>query len=214
MNDADVQHEQSVLVANNTALQTHSRALSPTRRSRPHPHPLAAVEDSDDLAAVDDEPPPTGDYRDTTKRDQVRSPPLLMAPPRSNFQEARHRASVTILYLLSQVGLDRDPINHSVRLSFFLTKLLTLSQPCRPYVTKMEVAVPLVIVAALDLKVPESTNYTLARRNQHGEIEFGPSRVRGLAWSTALLVLHVAVVWLAQRWNSLCVKPQTPWDTW
>lgn len=142
-----------------------------------------------------------------TKRDQVRSPPLLMAPPRTKLQEARHRAGLMIFYLLSQVGLERDLVNHTVRLSFFLTKLLTLAQPCWPYVTKMEVAIPLVIVAALDLKVPESANYALAHRNQHGEIEFGASRVRGLAWSTTLFVLHVGALWLAKRWDNLCVIP-------
>lgn len=195
---------------NNTALQTHSRALSPTRR----PHPLTSVENPDDQEAVADESSPVEDYHDLTKRDQVRSPPLLMAPPRSGLQEVRHRAGVMTLYLLSQVGLEGDLVNHTMRLSFFLTKLFTLTQPCWPYVTKTEVALPLVIVAALDLKVPKSTNYALAHRNSDGQVEFGASRVRGLAWSTALFVLHVGVLWLAQRWDNLCVKPQSHWEGW
>jgi len=193
-------------------LQTHSRALSPARR----PHPLATVDNPNDYEAVEDEPSPSEHYHDLTHREEVRSPPLLMAPPRSILEEARHRMGVMTFYLLSQLGLERDTVNYTVRLSFFLAKVVSLAQSCWPYMTKMEVAIPLIILAALDLKVPESTNFTLARRNHRGEIEFGPSRARGLGQSTALFVLHVGVLWLARQWDDLCVKPQSHWgqDDW
>lgn len=175
------------------------------------PHPMAITDSPEDYADSNG-PSLTEEYSELMEGNEQRPPPLLLPPPRSQFGELRHNTSVAVVQLLRMLGFEHDVFNHLLRLVFFLTKLATLAQPCWPYATRLEVGLPLIIIASLDLRAPMSMNSSLARRNERGEIEFGPSRVRGMGWSLALLVLHAAVLWIAGRWNRLCVSP--PRDVW
>ena len=177
--------------------------MSPSLRS----HPLAIAESQETYADAMAEPSPAGEYEELIERDRDMSSPLLLEPPRSRSGEFRHRMALVAIWLSDILGLERDFLNHVLRMVFFIAKLMSLAQSCWPYMAKFEVGVPLIIIAALDLKVPEPTISSLARCNRRGEIEFGPSRLRGLGWSVALLVFHTIVIWLAQRWGALCLKP-------
>lgn len=180
-----------------------------------HSHPLAITENQETYADTTPKPSPTHGFEELMQRDQDRSPPLLMAPPRSRFQGLWHRVELSVVSLFNLLGLERDILNHVVRMVFFITKLMSLAQPCWPYMAKVEVGVPLIVIAALDLRVPEPATSALAHRNQRGEIEFGPSRMRGLEWSLVLVVFHTVVIWLARRWGTLCVEPsEEDWGIW
>ena len=200
------------------AVQDDSEASSPGIREQPltiannHSHKHNRnhnyIEEVEETAPVDD-------YDALTNRHSDRSPPLLMAPPRSRLEELQHKAEVAALYVFSLVGIERDLINHALRIGLFVLKLTTLAQPCWPYTIKLEVAIPLILIGALDLRVPEASQSALARRNRQGEVEFGPSRMRGLTWSLFLVAFHVAMLWAARSLNSLCVTHALhEWEQW
>ena len=185
--------------------------MSPSLQSQP----LAITESHQTYVDAVAEPSPTVEYEELVQQDQDRPPPLLLGPPRSRLGELRHRMGLTAIWLFSFLGLERDIFNHVVRMIFFVAKLMFLAQPCWPYMPKFEVGVPLIIIAALDLKVPDPSTSSLARRNQRGEIEFGPSPVRGLGWSVGLMVFHIVAIWLAQRWGAFCLShPQEDFGPW
>ncbi|KAI6781292.1 serine/threonine-protein kinase-like protein [Emericellopsis cladophorae] len=161
------------------------------------PHVLSTVERPHPLALVQNQ-----EYaeNETSSPDALRSPPLLMAPPRSIMTELRHQ---TNLFLVA-TGFDGDTLNQGIRLGFFLVKILTLLRPCWPYTVRLDVGVPLLLVAALDMRVPSSGEYQLARQSSEGDIEFGPSRWRGLLSSLVMIALHAMCLWIAGSQDALC----------
>lgn len=139
-----------------------------------------------------------------------------MAPPRSRAAQISDNTYLVMAYLTTRLlGPQRDLPNLLVRTSFFLIKVLTLMRPCWPYTLRTEVSVPLLVGAALDLRVPDPSTGVVARRTADDVIEFGPARMRGLTWSFVFLVAHLLVVWGVGRWDALCVIPtRDAWGNW
>ncbi|CAH0023958.1 unnamed protein product [Clonostachys rhizophaga] len=147
------------------------------------------------------------------------SRPLLMPPPTTRAAAFRHRISIMAQQTAELMGVDRDLPNHLFRLSFFFVKMVSLFRPCYPYMANWEIALPLVMIAVLDLRVPRaSEDDALARRNAGDEIEFGvppPPPFRGIGASVIFLLFHVAVLATASNWDALCaVSPNQEWSDW
>lgn len=143
-------------------------------------------------------------------------PRLLLPPPRTGLAALRYRAAVTVLRIAHSVGLDQAQVTYVARLGFFLVKMVSLARPCWPFMVNLEVSVPLVIVAALDVGVSSSAAMPLVRRRSREHHRLWMTRAWGFVTSVILLVLHLAVVWLARRWEALCIAAthQSTWDHW
>ncbi|PHH73015.1 hypothetical protein CDD82_5693 [Ophiocordyceps australis] len=151
------------------------------------------------------------------------SPPLLMAPPRTRAAELRYQLDMAMFRVCQLLGLS----SHLGRLALFLLKLASLAQPCWPYVTRLQVALPLLLVAALDLAAPRAPSSSsssssspptpLLDRAAAAATRHVPAAASASAMATTLLllVLHFVVLWLARRYNGLCVAPpQHDWGQW
>ncbi|KAH6609036.1 iks kinase [Trichoderma cornu-damae] len=154
-------------------------------------------------------PPPTNDHAHPDG-------PLLLAPPPQGASTIPRGAGLLILRFCAAMGAAPDAVRYLGRLSLFLFKLATLIRPCWPYMASLQVGVPLVLLAVLDLGLPTaSTNTTLARRPSHGELVTSLSRQTGLGTRLLFLALHLAAVRMASRWNALCVAvPHDEWASW
>lgn len=139
------------------------------------------------------------------------SPPLLMPPPSpppnvlvSQLTVVFHRAMTLLdphLALLGYVG----------RLICFVVKMYSLARPCMPFIINLQVGAPLVAVAALDLGLPQRTNFVSAT----GPARSLHRRAWGLGTSLLLLMLHFTALWVASKQNALCVnnrhEPLSDW---
>lgn len=143
----------------------------------------------------------------TDGHDEPLSPPLLMPPPTSGrLSRLRRSAGFAIQSLDTVTGTNLVTIGYFTRLGIFLAKVASLMKPCWPYVPGLEVAVPLIAIAALDLRPTPGYNREYSGR-------------RPSAWtlgtSVTLMVLHVWVLWCARRWGMLCVNlRQDKWQDW
>ncbi|KAM0245866.1 hypothetical protein ACHAQJ_010424 [Trichoderma viride] len=141
--------------------------------------------------------------------------PLLLAPPPQEIVTIPHGAGLLLLRFCTTIGVTPDTVRYFGRLSLFLFKLATLVRPCWPYMASLEVGAPLVLVAALDLGLPTSTNTTRTRRPSHGELVTSLFRQTGLGTRLLFLALHLAAIWMAGRWEALCVVvPHDDWAGW
>ncbi|EHK19353.1 putative serine/threonine protein kinase [Trichoderma virens Gv29-8] len=141
--------------------------------------------------------------------------PLLLTPPPQEASSMPRGAGLLLLRFCAAIGVTPDTVRYFGRLALFLIKLSTLVRPCWPYMASLEVGVPLVLLAVLDLGLPTSTSAAPARRLSHGELVTSLFRQTGLGTRLLFLVLHLAVVWLAGRWEALCVAvPRDEWDGW
>ncbi|PHH58521.1 hypothetical protein CDD81_5488 [Ophiocordyceps australis] len=145
-----------------------------------------------------------------------------MAPPRTGAAEVRYQLDLAMYRVCRLLGLHHGLSGHVGRLALFLVKLAALAQPCWPYVTRLEVALPLLLVAALDLGVSRGGRRVpldvaggtsaAAAAAHHDVAARAPS---GMVTSLFLVALHFGVLWLARRWNVLCVVPaQHDWGEW
>lgn len=141
--------------------------------------------------------------------------PLLLAPPPSEIATIPHGAALLLIRFCTMIGADPDSVKYLGRLSLFLIKLATLVRPCWPYMVNLEVSAPLVLLAVLDLGLPTSTSNTRTRRPSHGELVTSLFRQTGLKTRLLFLALHLVVIWLAGRWQALCVAvPHDEWAQW
>ncbi|KAL7944890.1 serine/threonine protein kinase [Trichoderma barbatum] len=141
--------------------------------------------------------------------------PLLLALPPQEVSSIPRGAGLLLLRFCAAIGVTPDTVRYFGRLSLFLIKLATLVRPCWPYMASLEVGAPLVLLAVLDLGLPTTTNVALTRRPSHGELATSLFRQTGLGTRLLFLVLHLAVVWLAGRWEALCVAvPRDEWASW
>lgn len=141
--------------------------------------------------------------------------PLLLAPPPQGISTIPHGAGLLLLRCCAAVGVTPDTVRYFGRLSLFLIKLATLIRPCWPYMASLEVGGPLVLLAVLDLGLPTSTNAAPTRRPSHGELVTSLFRQTGLGTRLLFLALHLAVIWMASRWEALCVAvPRDEWAGW
>ncbi|KAL6801265.1 serine/threonine protein kinase [Trichoderma sp. SZMC 28013] len=141
--------------------------------------------------------------------------PLLLTPPPRDVSVMPRGAGLLLLRFCTAVGVTPDTVRYFGRLSLFLVKLATLVRPCWPYMASLEVGGPLVLLAVLDLGLPTSNYAAPARRPSHGEVVTSLFRQTGLGTRLLFLVLHLTVIWLAGRWEALCVAvPRDEWDGW
>lgn len=183
--------------------------------TRFRPQPTAMAEASEEQSGVYEESSSYVNRVMHEEEERRMSRPLLMPPRRSRAAVIRDNAKLALMYLMSVVGMQHDMVNHLFRISFFLLKLVSIMQPCWPYTTRLGVSVPLIMFAALDLRVPDPSTSAMARQTASGEIEFGPARLRGVGWSIVLLALHLVIVWVMVRWDALCVVTSRDiWESW
>jgi hypothetical protein len=141
--------------------------------------------------------------------------PLLLAPPPHEIATISRGVGLLLLRFCAAIGVTPDTVRYFGHLSLFLFKLATLVRPCWPYMVSLEVGAPLVLLAALDLGLPTSTNTTRPRRPSHGELVTSLFRQTGLGTRLLFLALHLAVIWTASRWEALCVAvPHDEWAGW
>lgn len=143
--------------------------------------------------------------------DDVFSPPLLMAPPRRGLDAARHNFALAAHRSFGVLGLHVDLLSYSVRLFLFFVKLVTLLRPCWPYMASFPVCIPLIMVAALDLGRQRSNS----QAQRWGGMENRAFLLSTHISTITLLLLHFTVLWIATRWEALCVAPTwTHWGDW
>lgn len=139
-----------------------------------------------------------------------------MAPPLTKSEEIRYRAGIVLHSLMTPLAPTQELLIYAVRLGLFLLKLGILGGQCWPYVPGLEVGVPLIVVAALELGLPSMTAAAGARRGTGARslvLRYLPPL--GPGTSLALLALHFYVIWVARRWNTLCVSvPTDDWVDW
>lgn len=211
VDDSAVSERGDSLQASDITLQTHALAVTKSQESYARQEsPYSTVSYTRGLT-----PQPENEVETEPKRDEPgRSPHLLMAPPRTRLQELRYRTEVYAYRIMGIAGLGDSMVNYSVRMALFVAKLVALTRPCWPYMVRAEVGIPLVAMAAMDLRVPDAAGSLLARRGSHGQIEFGAPWYRGLSWSVVLLAAHLLILWVARRWDTLCVESRQNWQEW
>ncbi|KAK0385098.1 hypothetical protein NLU13_7576 [Sarocladium strictum] len=134
------------------------------------------------------------------------SPLLLPGPPSTTMLGRLTSTTQVAMQRVGRItGVTSATVEYVSRLSLFLVKLSSLAQPCWPYMPTLQVAIPLVVLAALDLRV-SSTELT----NGHH---------RGLRWraiitTIGLLTLHVGLLWVARSQDALCIVIQQEIDGW
>lgn len=133
------------------------------------------------------------------------STPLLLPPPRSQLEQLQHQILLTVFRACSAIGLQKQTVVYASRIGIFGLKITTLTRPCWPYMPSLQVSIPLISVAVLDLaSQPSSRQYS--RQLLFNSISRGP-------WTALLLLMfHFVVLWLAGNWNTLCMRP--PRDEW
>ena len=146
------------------------------------------------------------------ERRNSQSPPLLMPPPSTAADALRRRVTVLIIRLMNFAGPHSPLLSYIFRLSLFGIKVTTLLRPCWPVMAQLNVAIPLIGVAALDLGLPQVTSYPPMLIQGHGDYFSNGPRAWGLGMSLILLVLHFTVLWVASGWETLCVARQH--DIW
>lgn len=112
--------------------------------------------------------------------------PLLMPPPSTAMSTFKHRVSLYMHYLENWVVRNQQSSHMIFKLAVFLIKMLSITNPCAPLVTREVIWWPLMALAAFELA---------------GGNRFGWKGFAGLA------VVHVAVLGLAMRFGGgLCVR--------
>ncbi|OAA73399.1 protein kinase [Cordyceps fumosorosea ARSEF 2679] len=157
---------------------------------------------------------PRGVSRDNHRHHQ-RTPttPLLLAPPRSLWADIEHRVSVALYYVCWAIGVEMQSLVYAFQLAVFVVKAATLLRPCWPYVASLQVSAPLLVVAALELLFASSP---VTHGNRlHGEHYHIGGLFQARGTGTMLLAFHFATLWLAGRWDALCVHgPRQGWAEW
>ncbi len=136
------------------------------------------------------------------------STPLLLPPPRTHLEQLQHQTMLAVFRTCSLIGLQRHTVVYAARIGIFALKITTLTRPCWPYMPSLQVSIPLISVAILDLASQPNPRQS-SRQLLFSSVSRGP-------W-TALLLLtfHFAVLWLASRWNTLCARAlRDEWTDW
>lgn len=135
------------------------------------------------------------------------SPLLLPEPPNTSVLGRLNRSVRTVAIRTSQVtGITSSTVEYFLRLSLFLVKLSTLAQPCWPYMPTLHVAVPLLILATLDLRMSPGQEVHHHR---------GRSTARAFGSSAGLLLLHASLLWYARSQQALCLAVlHEAWPDW
>ncbi|KAJ6788082.1 hypothetical protein PWT90_02529 [Aphanocladium album] len=139
--------------------------------------------------------------------------PLLLPAPRSRWAEIEHRISVSLYHACRAVGVETQSLVYTFQLAVFVVKTATLVRPCWPYMASLQVCVPLLVVATLELLFASSpVSHGSRLRGQYYHVG-GLFQARGTG--VVLLAFHFATLWLAGRWDALCIYgPRQEWADW
>lgn len=152
------------------------------------------------VATVRDAP----EVPELNERRSSQSPPLLLAPPTTTSNALRDRLRMFLLEIVTMAGPSLFLLSYVIRLGLFAVKITSLTRPCWPFMVQLNIAIPLVAVAALDLGLPRLTSYPPVSRDYFTS---GP-RAWGLGTSLVLLGLHFTLLWIASGWDNFCAAPQ------
>lgn len=148
------------------------------------------------------------DDTSTDGREEPSSPPLLLPGPTTTSLSGRllDRTRIMVRRASHMTGITSAVIEHVFRLTLFLVKLASLAQPCWPYVPALQVSMPLILIAALDLR---------ATSGGISYVDRARAPARAFAVTMALLALHMSILWLSRRRNTLCMATQHEgWPDW
>ncbi|KUJ09580.1 kinase-like protein [Mollisia scopiformis] len=120
--------------------------------------------------------------------------PLLMPPPSTPMSTFKHRISLYKHYLDTWLSRNQQSVTMISKLVIFLIKMLSITKPCAPLVTREAIWWPLMALAAFELA---------------GGNKFGWRGVVGLA------VVHFAVLGVVLRvGGGLCVRERGFGEHW
>lgn len=140
----------------------------------------------------------------STEPNELLSSPLLLPAPTDG---TANRVRRTIDTWVRSFGPSKATLIHAGRLCLFLAKLGLLVRPCWPYVPNFGFALPLILLAALDLRP--------GRDESSQSQQATGQRDRGWKSSLSLLMLHLSVLWLAGNRGTFCaILPQESWQEW
>jgi len=192
------------------SIQKHPNPTPSTPRHRPPP--LVTSHGHDSLERRTRTPSPIG--TDRTSPTAPGACPLLMPPPATPLEHARHQVVVAHHNLSLFLARHASPVVSSIRLAFFVVKMASLARPCWPYVVNPVIGAFLVVVAGMDLDIPAAASNAgpsprrlLTRAGLPSRPDVGgvASRWRrDLRISLVLLFLHVVVMWAAFSQDRLC----------
>ncbi|QUC18987.1 uncharacterized protein UV8b_03228 [Ustilaginoidea virens] len=144
-------------------------------------------------------------------------PRLLMAPPRSRRDELLDQLKILTQNTIFRLGVNISTSEFILRALIFIFKLVTLTRPCWPYMVTLEVGLPLVVIAAMELGW-SSSDPEPGRHQTHRNCRssFGSRRDRlNIGIKAILLSFHLSALWVARRWDALCIGiPQEEWAQW
>ncbi|EGX91899.1 protein kinase [Cordyceps militaris CM01] len=151
--------------------------------------------------------------QDRLRQQRTPTTPLLLPPPRSRLGEIEHRVSVALYYGGRALGVETQSLVYAYQLVVFIAKAATLARPCWPYVASLQVGAPLLVVATLELLFASSpVSHSSRPRDRHYHIG-GLFQARGMG--VVLLAFHFGTLWLASRWDVLCINGQRQeWADW
>ncbi|KAK0378648.1 hypothetical protein CLIM01_04004 [Colletotrichum limetticola] len=189
-------------------LRRQSDSSSP--RLRPQAQVMVAQRSQDSFIRTT---PERDESVDSLKDEPLSSPPLLMPPPATPLEALRHKLMISRLRAGQVVRYNAGPLLAVVRLGFFLSKMLSLTRPCWPYVVSPNVGAPLVILAALDLGLAGAGTRPITpyERETGRRLSNGLPWTWGLRGSIILVILHLIVLWVGGRYNSLCTTGHGTW---
>ena len=142
------------------------------------------------------------------------SPPLLMPPPTRRGRLDRY-LHVILYYTMAFMTHNYEFLSYLTRFGLMAGKLATLARPCWPYMPTLQVSGPLLCVAALDFGLPVASPTTRPIDMTEPKFHRWLRGVRGPGTSLLLLVLHLMVIWMAGRFEALCMGMSADgWPHW
>jgi hypothetical protein len=145
-----------------------------------------------------------GRLSDSTPEVAPSSPPLLMPPPTTILADVRHRMQLSWLRMRTLIESNTESLVAIIRLGIFVIKIVTMTRPCWPYMININVGIPLMVLAGMDLGILNTGGMVVSRSpSGTGRHEFTPaSRLAWDLWtSVALLALHMLALWITSKWG-------------
>lgn len=148
----------------------------------------------------------------TLKEREAFGPPLLMAPPEGTANALSRRLGLLPFRIWACLRPYLSILGYLVRLNLFVVKIISLGRPCWPYMTNLQIAIPLLAAAALDVGFPQGTGSSITVHSIRMNAFSSNPRVWAVGKSLALLFLHFAVLWICSSRHALCaVSPPERW---
>ncbi|KAK1996409.1 kinase-like protein [Colletotrichum falcatum] len=177
---------------------------------RPQAHAMVSSRSQDSCRRLS---PEREESVDSGKDAPLNSPPLLMPPTATRFEALQHKLMIGSMRASQIVRYNTGSFLAVLRLGLFLSKMLSLTRPCWPFMASPNIAAPLVILAALDLGLASAGARPPSRYGQESSrrLSNGLPWAWGLRGSIVLVILHMVVLWVSSRWNSLCMPGPNAW---